>query len=55
MKDKIDLPKLRKNQKCWDCKKIIKGEFCWNGHWWHEKCIDRMAIKRYFDYLKSNS
>jgi len=46
----IDLPKLRKGQKCWGCKKEIKGEFCWNGHFWHERCIEKDAIKRFNEY-----
>lgn len=45
-KAKVNLPKLRKGQKCWGCKKIIKGEFCWQGHYWHEKCIEKEAMRR---------
>ena len=46
--------KMKKGQKCFGCKKIIKKDFCWNGHYWHEKCIDKLAIKRYKDYLKKH-
>ena len=39
--------KLRKNQKCWKCKKIIKGEWAYNGtHFWCIKCKDEDTQKR---------
>lgn len=41
-----------KNPKCWKCKKIIKGPYCWNGHYWHELCADAEAIRRAKEYFK---
>jgi len=53
MKKETKLPKPQKGQKCWGCKKEIKGKFCWNGlHYWHEKCLEKSAIARYLDYIK---
>ena len=52
--DKVSTPKLRKGQKCWGCKKEIKGEWCYNGHYWHEKCMDKETNNRINDYLKSH-
>lgn len=43
--------KLRKNQKCWLCKKEIKGNWCYNGHFWHEKCKNKDTMKRITEYL----
>ena len=52
MKKEIKLLKLRKGQKCWLCKKeIIKGGWCYNGHYWHEKCKDKDSAKRIKKYL----
>ena len=46
---------LRKGQKCWECKKVIKGSWCWNGfHWFHSKCKDkdtRRIIKKHLKDL----
>ncbi|MEK6882765.1 MAG: hypothetical protein AABY22_24290 [Nanoarchaeota archaeon] len=45
-----DNMKLPKNQKCWLCKKMIKGVFCFNGHYWHDRCKEKdtkKLIKRY--------
>jgi len=45
-KEKIIELKIRKGQKCWLCKKEIKkGDWCYNGHWWHEKCKEKDLIK----------
>jgi hypothetical protein len=52
--DKAEPPKLRKGQKCWLCKKEIKGAWCYNGHWWHEKCMDKETAKRIKQYLRDN-
>ena len=50
---KINPLKLRKEQKCWLCKKVIKKDnWCWNGHWWHGKCKDKDSKKRIEKYLK---
>ena len=45
------LLKLPKGQKCWLCKKEIKGNWCWSGHYWHEKCKEEDSIKRIKKYL----
>lgn len=51
--NKIKLPKPKKGQKCWGCKKEIKRAFCWDGlHFWHEKCLEKKAIKNYLNLLK---
>ena len=51
-KEKIIELKIRKGQKCWLCKKEIKkGDWCYNGHWWHEKCKEKDSIKRIKYYL----
>ena len=42
---KVNPPVLRKGQKCWKCKKIIKDEWCYNGHWWCKKCFDKNLDK----------
>jgi hypothetical protein len=44
-------PKLRKGQKCFMCKKIIKGSWCWNGHYYDDKCFDKFTSRRIGDYL----
>ena len=46
--------RLRKGQKCWLCKKEIKKNWCYNGHWWHEKCKGRDTTKRIKKFLKNN-
>lgn len=52
-KEKVNPPKLRSGQKCWLCKKEIKkGSWCWNGHFWHEKCKDKDSAKKIKNYLK---
>ncbi len=48
---KPNLPKLRKGQKCWGCKKEIKKDWCWNGYYWHNKCKDIDSMKRLKKYL----
>jgi len=48
-------PKLRKGQRCWLCKKEIKGAWCYNGlHWWHVKCMEKETAKRIRQYLRDN-
>ena len=49
---KVHPPKLKKGQKCWGCKEIIKKEFCWQGHFWHEKCLEKISIVRYLKNLE---
>jgi len=44
--------KLPKNQKCWLCKKEIKGEYAYNGHYWHLKCKEKDSNQRIKEYLK---
>ena len=44
--------KLRKGQKCWKCKKVIKGEWAYNGHYWCTKCKDKDTTKRIEKYMK---
>ena len=47
--------KLRKGQKCWLCKKEIKGDWCYSGHYWHQVCKDkdtRNRIKKVFRQVK---
>jgi len=48
------MKKLRKGQKCWKCKKIIKGEWSYNGHFWHTKCKDKDTAKIIKKYLNNN-
>lgn len=51
MKKETKPLKPRKGQKCWGCKKPIKlCDFCWNGHYWHPKCIEKEAIRRFKKY-----
>ena len=48
---KITELKIRKGQKCRLCKKEIKGAWCYNGFWWHEKCKEKdtkKLIKKYY-------
>jgi len=47
-------PKLRKGQKCWLCKKEIKRDFCYNGHYWHPRCKELDSKKRINKYLKQS-
>ncbi len=51
----VNPPKLRKGQKCWLCKKEIKKDWCYNGHYFHGKCKDKDSAKRIKDYLKSKT
>jgi|26BtaG_2_1085354.scaffolds.fasta_scaffold00142_28 hypothetical protein len=54
MAQKLEMmPKLRKGQKCWGCKKEIeKGSWAYNGiHYWHEKCKEKDSAKRIKKYL----
>ena len=51
-KEKVKPPQLRKNQVCWECKKEIKGSFCYNGHYFHSKCKEKDSAKRIKNYLK---
>jgi hypothetical protein len=45
--------KLRKGQKCWLCKKEIKGAWCYNGyHWWHPACKEKDTQRVIREYLK---
>jgi hypothetical protein len=46
------IPKPKKGQKCFGCKKLIKDDYAWNGHFWHEKCIEKKAIERYLKKIK---
>lgn len=48
----VEPPKLRKGQKCWICKKEIKGAWAYNGHWFHSRCKDKESAKRIKEYLK---
>jgi len=45
-------PKLRKGQKCWLCKKEIKRNFCYNGHYWHLRCKNRDSARRIKEAIK---
>ncbi len=52
---KSNPPELKKGQKCWLCKKEIKGTFCYDGcHYWHEKCKNKDTMKRIMKYLEKN-
>ena len=53
MKEKIVELKIRKGQKCWLCKKEIKKSWCYNGHWFHEKCKEKDSRERIRKYIKS--
>ena len=46
--------KLRRGQKCWECKKEIKGDFCFNGHYWDKKCWYKELRKRVNKYLEND-
>lgn len=49
-----DAPKLRKNQQCYRCKKLIKkAPWCYNGHYWHEKCKNKDTAKRITEYINN--
>lgn len=51
---RVELPKLRKGQKCFHCKKEIKnGIWIYNGFYWHEKCKDADTYLRIRNYLKT--
>jgi len=43
----------RKGQKCYTCKKVIKGEYAYVGHWYCKKCVDKETKKR-IERFKSN-
>jgi len=51
-KVKVNPPKLRKGQLCFRCFKEIKKDWCYNGHWWHSKCMDKESARRIKNYLK---
>ena len=52
-KEKVIELKIRKGQKCWFCKKEIKKSWCYNGHWFHDKCKEIDSKKRIKEYIKS--
>jgi len=55
IKEKVIELKIRKGQKCWLCKKEIKKSWCYNLHWWHDKCKERDTIKNMRNYLKKHN
>lgn len=50
---KVNPPKLRKGQKCFLCKKIISGSFCYNGYYWHDKCKEKDSNRRIKEFISS--
>ena len=50
--------RLKKGQKCFKCKKVIKGAWMYNGHYWCEKCKDKDTagrIRRFLKEIKSKT
>lgn len=43
--------KIKKGQKCFLCKKEIKKDWAYNGHYWHDLCKEKNTKKRIKDYL----
>lgn len=54
---RVNLPKPKKGQKCFLCKKELrKGSWCWNGlHWFCSKCKEKDTHKRISKYLREIS
>lgn len=38
---------MKKTLKCFKCKKPIKKEYAYNGHYYHEDCLVNSVIKNY--------
>ncbi len=40
-------------KKCYLCKKDIKGDWCYSGQYYHEKCKEKDSADRIKDFLKN--